>query len=193
MVFDPNKKKALDPAPVTKPKEDVKKKPVAPDLKKMDFQEQQALLKPNAKAPKGTQQSQEDLAAKQAPPPAVLDQLKKILADAGIPACVLPRNVQSFHHDPSSGALQLTLASGFTKEIVDDKGQKNLVKFDQVLTMKVGGKALSDIKGITVPSSHGARLTEIEVVGGGYIRLTGRVGFISKSLDIREADFPALP
>lgn len=190
--LEPKKKDlALD---AMKPKADAKKPAdgVKPNpLKGMSLEEQQALLKPAAA-------TQTDPNARKAGPALPedqnpYDQVVALLAQHKISAAVVPRNIKSFEYNKGSGQLTLNLAAGFTKEITDEKGGKHQVKFDQRILMSTFGGRLTSIQGVTVPSSHGARLTDIEMAGGGVIRLTGRVGIFAKSLEIKEADFPPLP
>ena len=120
------------------------------------------------------------------------EQVQAILKKYNIPGIVLPRNIKSFEYKPSNGALKLTLTSGFMKEIVDARGKSHDIKFEQVLEMKLENSRLNDLRGITVPSSQSARITDIVTQGNGYLRLTGRIGFFSKSIEIKQTDFPAL-
>jgi len=184
------KKKTLDLA-AAKPKADAKKpadgtKPNP--LKGMSLDEQQALLKPS-------RATEQDPNAKKAPPPpgeSPYQQVLAILAQQRLPACLVPRNIESFSHN-SAGQLTLNLSAGFTKEVTDDKGKTHQVKFEQRILMTAWQGRLTSIQGVTVPTSSGARLTDIEVTANGYLRLTGKLGIFSKSLDIKESDFPALP
>lgn len=188
--LEPKKKDlALEAA---KPKADVKKPAdgVKPNpLKSMTLEEQQALLKPS----RGTATDAQKPIAAQPEAPTPYDEVVAILAQNKLSAALAPRNIKNYEYNKGSGQLTLNLMAGFTKEITDEKGAKHQVKFDQHILMSTWSGRLTNIQGVTVPSSHGARLTDIEMPGGGMIRLTGRVGIFSKSLEIKEADFPPLP
>ncbi len=121
------------------------------------------------------------------------NQVQAILKKHNIPGVVLPTNIKDYEYKPSNGALKIILTNGFMKEITDATGKTHEIKFDQVLEMKLEGTRLNSIRGITIPTSHSARLTDIVVQGNGYLRLTGRVGFFSKSLELKQTDFPPLP
>ena len=176
---------AKKPATPAKAPADGKSNP----LKGMTLEEQQALLKPN-------RATENDPNAKKAPPPpgeSPYERVLGILAQNKLPACLAPRNIASFEYKAAGGQLTLNLTAGFTKEIVDDKGKTHEVKFDQRILMTAWQGRLTSIQGVSVPSSSGARLTDIQVMPNGYLRLTGKLGIFSKSLDIKESDFPALP
>jgi len=187
--LDPKKKDLAQQIDPKKPlPTDKKPAPKTGGLKGMTLEEQMSALSVQKK---GT--AQDPNAAKAPPPPEETPYAKVValLQSHRLPAVVAPKNIASF--DLKGEKLTLNLANGFTKEIVDDKGGKNQVKFDAKLTMKIGNGKISGIEGITVPSSHGARVTDIQSLGNGFLRLTGKVGIFSKSLDIKEADFPPLP
>lgn len=152
-------------------------------------------LKPGKDNATSQDQSARKLAAKDAMAEehSAYVQVQAILKKHNIPGVVLPMNIKDYEYKPSSGALKLTLTNGFNKQIIDAKGKAHDIKFEQVLEMKLEGSRLSDIRGITVPTSHGARMTDIAVLGNGYLSLTGRVGFFSKTLEIKQTDFPSLP
>jgi Protein of unknown function, DUF538 len=194
MLMDQKKKNPLAAEPVKTPGKPGKKPGDAAKKTAAAIENNRLFFKPGKENATNQDQAAREKVAGGATPEAVspYEQVQAILKKHNVPGIVLPRNIKSFEYKPSNGALKLTLTSGFMKEIVDAKGKSHEVKFEQVLAMKLEQSRLNDVRGITVPTSQSARITDIVTLGNGYLRLTGRIGFFSKSIEIKQTDFPAL-
>lgn len=115
-----------------------------------------------------------------------VEELRRLFRENNLPEKLVPTNVVDFRHDPSSGALTITLKSGFSKKF----DEENTVTFDRTISGVLKPGSFSGLSGVTKGS---ATITAMSRSRPGKIAISGKLGPFSKTLEFEEASLPSLP
>jgi len=115
-----------------------------------------------------------------------VEELRRLFRENNLPEKLVPTNVVDFHHDPASGALSITLKSGFSKKF----DEENTVTFDRTISGVLKPGSFGGLSGITKGS---ATITAMSRSRAGKIAISGKLGPFSKTLEFDEASLPGLP
>lgn len=113
-------------------------------------------------------------------------ELKQLFVEMDLPDKIIPNNVKTYKYNRSSGELDVQLQSGFEKAFDKD----NIIKFDNHIKGRLKSGVFDRIKGITRGS---ASIVSMKRGKPGFVEITGKLGFFSKTLTFADESLPDLP
>jgi len=116
----------------------------------------------------------------------VVGELQALFKEMDLPEKIVPNNVKSYHYNRSSGQIVIHLRSGFEKAF--DK--ENVIKFDNRIEGRPKPGEFTQIKGV---SRGSASIVSMKRGKPGFIDITGKLGFFSKTLTFADTALPDLP
>jgi len=115
-----------------------------------------------------------------------VSELKQLFVEMDLPDRIVPNNVKTYHYNRSSGELKIQLQNGFEKAF--DK--ENIIKFDHYVEGRLKSGVFDRIKGV---SRGSASIVSMRRGKPGFVEITGKLGFFSKTLTFADASLPDLP